>query len=71
MREQLDEEKELRSVEQEDLERLRQTNAALEERIPQIEKAAEMHLQAKEKHSSVIKDDGGHLSQEKQELSWV
>lgn len=71
MREQLDEEKELRNVEQEDLERLRQTNAALEERIPQLEKAAEMHLQANEKHSSVVKDEGELLSQEKQELSRV
>ena len=68
MREQLNEEKELRSVEQEDLERLRQTNAALEERIPQLEKAAEIHLQANEKHSSIIKDEGELLSQEKQEL---
>ena len=71
MREQLDEEKELRSVEQEDLERLRQTNATLEERIPQLEKAAEMHLQANEKHSSVVKDERNLLSQEKQELSRV
>lgn len=68
MREQLDEEKELRSVEQEDLERLRQTNATLEERIPQLEKAAEIHLQANEKHSSVIKDKREILSLEKQEL---
>ena len=68
MREQLDEEKELRNVEQEDLERLRQTNAALEERIPQLEKAAEIHLQANETHSSIIKDEGELLSQEKQEL---
>ncbi|MCB1073555.1 MAG: hypothetical protein KDK96_10735, partial [Chlamydiia bacterium] len=68
MREQLDEEKELRSMEQKDLERLRQTNAALEERIPQLEKAAEIHLQANEKHSSVIKDKRELLSQEKQEL---
>ena len=71
MREQLDEEKELRNVEQEDLERLRQTNAALEERLPQLEKAAEMHLQANEKHSSVVKDEGELLSQEKQELSRI
>ena len=71
MREQLDEEKELRNVEQEDLERLRQTNEALEERIPQLEKAAEMHLQANEKHSSVVKDEGELLSQEKQELSRI
>lgn len=71
MREQLDEEKELRSVEQEDLERLRQTNATLEERIPQLEKAAEIHLQANEKHSSVIKDGGELLSQEKKELSRI
>jgi len=71
MREQLDEEKELRSVEQEDLERLRQTNETLEERIPQLEKAAEIHLQANEKHSSVVKDEGELLSQEKQELSRI
>lgn len=71
MREQIDEEKELRNVEQEDLERLRQTNAALEKRIPQLEKAAEMHLQANEKHSSVVKDEGELLSQEKQELSRI
>ena len=68
MREQLDKEKELRNLEQEDLERLRQTNAALEERIPQLEKAAEIHLQANEKHSSVIKDKRELLSHEKQEL---
>ena len=65
---QLDEEKRLMEEQQRELKRLREVNSALEERIPELERAAEKHVSSNRDHSALVEKEKSFLDQEKQEL---